>query len=127
MPGLDFTVGESVRFHITRNDGAPNDHPGHAPWQVTGGVGGFAAYTDGQGVTWSPDLDGAANGRVETNWFVDPHFNGAALRLTATGLASGAAATTYFTDSSLVNTTTTGSQLIGAETPRTVAFDASGN
>jgi Ca2+-binding RTX toxin-like protein len=126
-PGLDFTVGESVRFHVTRNDGAPNDHPGHAPWQVTDGVGGFAAYTDGQGVTWSPDLDGAANGRVETNWFVAPHFNGAALRLTATGLASGAVATTFFTDSSLVNTTTTGSQLIGAETPRTVAFDASGN
>ena len=127
QPGGDFLVGEAVDFHILRSDGAPNDHPGHTPWRVTDGVGGFAPWVDAQGIAWRPDLDGQANGQIRTDWFVAPHFLGASLQLTATGLSSQASATTFFTDSGLVNTTTTGVQGLSAASPRNVAFDAQGN
>jgi len=127
QPGRDFLVGEVVDFHILRADGAPNNHPGHAPWRVTDGVGGFTPWVDSQGVAWRPDLDGQADGRILTDWYVAPHFLGASLQLTATGQTSQASATAFFTDNALVNTTTTGAQAVATATPRNVAFDAQGN
>src|SRR5947199_83605 len=46
-----------------------------------------------------PDNDGTVNGSISTDWFVEDQYLGASLLLTATGQASGAVATTAFTDS----------------------------
>ena len=37
----------------------------------------------------SPDLDGQADGKIQTTWFVEGQYEGASLQLTATGQTSG--------------------------------------
>ena len=62
-----------------------NTGSGHLPWLVTDGGAG--------------DLDGVADGKVETTWFVDPDDSAfATFELIATGLSSAGVATTTFTD-----------------------------
>lgn len=95
----NFLVGETVRFQVVRTDGIADRSPGNLPWQVTDGVGGFAAYTDEAGRRIFPDIDAIADGRIATTWFVDPQYSSAGLRVTATGLVSGEQATEHFRDS----------------------------
>ena len=76
-PGTDFQPGETVQFHIDRTDGIPvEDPPAIQTWDVTDGLGGFAPYQDSNGLWWFPDTDGAANGTIDTTWYVDPQFAG---------------------------------------------------
>jgi hypothetical protein len=115
--GLKFGDGELVQFQVTRTDGIEDAPMGNLPWYVTDGVGGFAAYQDtivdsnNDGVAESgdrnadgmadwirPDNDLSVNGSISTDWYVEDQYLGASLLLTATGQASGAVATTEFTD-----------------------------
>ena len=127
--GLKFGDGELVQFQVTRTDGIEDAPMGNLPWYVTDGVGGFAAYQDtivdsnNDGVAESgdrnadgmadwirPDNDLSVNGSISTDWYVEDQYLGASLLLTATGQASGAVATTEFTDSPLVNSVSVGVQ-----------------
>jgi hypothetical protein len=101
-PGTNFQPGETVQFYIDRTDGIPVDAPpAIQTWDVTDGVGGFTPYQDASGMWWFPDTDNTVDGNVGTSWYVDPQFAGASLELTATGLTSGAVATTDYTDANL--------------------------
>ena len=102
LPGPDFQVGETVQFQVARTDGIEDRAPGNLPWQVTDGVGGFTAYVDESGVRIGPDLDGVADGRITTDWFVESQYANADLEVRATGLASGAVATEAFRDAAIV-------------------------
>src|SRR4029077_16391722 len=108
--GLKFSEAEMVQFQVTRTDGIQDSPMGNVPWYVTDGVGGFKAYEEfdanGQVADWiSPDNDGTVNGSISTDWFVEDQYLGASLLLTATGQASGAVATTAFTDAPKDTTT----------------------
>ncbi|HEV8327843.1 MAG TPA: Calx-beta domain-containing protein, partial [Nitrospiraceae bacterium] len=109
--GLKFGDGELVQFQVTRTDGIEDYPNGNLPWYVTDGVGGFDAYQEydanGQAVDrnadgiadWiRPDNDLTVNGSISTDWYVEDQYLGSSLLLTATGQASGAVATTAFTD-----------------------------
>ena len=78
------TPGAEVQFQVyNQTTGALAS--GQNPWKVIDG---------GQG-----DLDGTANGSIQTNWFVDPSDEaGATLLATAKDLATGETATATFTD-----------------------------
>jgi hypothetical protein len=115
--GLKFGDGELVQFQVTRTDGIQDSPMGNVPWYVTDGVGGFNAYqqfdANGQAVDrnadgmadWIlPDNDLTVNGSISTDWFVEDQYLGASLLLTATGQASGAVATTAFTDAGAAGT-----------------------
>ena len=110
LPGPDFQVGETVQFLVVRTDGLADQAPGNRPWLVTDGVAGFAPYVNDSGVRIAPDLDGLADGRITTDWFVEGQYVNASLEIRATGLASGAVAIEQFRDSGyeiLTNTTLT--------------------
>ncbi len=79
-----FAVGETVALQTVHSDGTQGNDPAHQPWYVTDGGAG--------------DLDGVANGAIQTSWHVGAQELGASLDLTATGLTSGEVATTHFTD-----------------------------
>src|SRR5579864_9483812 len=98
-PDRNFQVGETVQFRVTRTDGGTDSAPANQPWNVIDGVGGFTPYQDSTGLWWYPDTDGTVDGKIGTSWYVDSQYAGASLQLTATGLSSGAVATTQFTDS----------------------------
>jgi hypothetical protein len=83
-PGANFRPGEMVQFQVTRTDGGSGSASGSQPWDATAD----------------------ATGSVQTSWFVGSQYAGAALQLTATGLASGAVATTSFTDTTTDFTST---------------------
>ncbi|MEN9667608.1 MAG: hypothetical protein RLZZ326_3971, partial [Planctomycetota bacterium] len=99
LPGPDFQVGETVQFLVVRTDGLADQAPGNRPWLVTDGVAGFAPYVNDSGVRIAPDLDGLADGRIATDWFVEGQYVNASLEIRATGLASGASAIEQFRDS----------------------------
>ena len=63
-PDHNFQVGETIQFQVVRTDGLADSAPGNLPWQVTDGLGGFAAYVDETGVRIAPDRDGVADGRI---------------------------------------------------------------
>ena len=92
ISGTGFQPGETVRLQVLRIDVDSNDGPEHLPWEV------------------GADDSGA----FEAAWLVTPHEAGATLRLTATGLASGLAAETTFTDSVIVPAS--GGEAIPADT-----------
>ena len=96
--GVNFAVGETVRFQVTRTDGIIDFPGGNLPWVVVDGVGGFDPYVNAQGITVRPDTDGVANGRIGTTWFVEDQYANSALMLTAKGNGSGAVAKHAFTD-----------------------------
>ena len=109
-PGHDFQVGEAVQFRVVRTDGVPDAPPGNLSWQVTDGVGGFAPFVNDSGVRIGPDLDGLADGKITTDWFVESQYANAPLEVQATGLSSGEVATEPFHDSAyeiLTDTTLT--------------------
>lgn len=98
-PDNNFQPGEVVQFHLDRTDGGTiQSPPAIRTWDVTDGVGGFTPHQDSNGMWWFPDTDGSTDGQIVTSFYVDPRFAGASLQLTATGLTSGAVATTDFTD-----------------------------
>jgi len=103
--GLNFEVGEQIRFQVMRTDGIEDFPSGNLPWVVEDGIGGFEPYfldLDGDGtpdIGVFPDNDGVVNGRVETTWFVEDQYANSTLRLTAIGAESGARAKWDFTDS----------------------------
>jgi hypothetical protein len=98
-PLTNFSAGETVHFHIDRTDGiAVQAPPAIQDWFVTDGVGDFAPYQDANDDWLYPDTDGAADGSINTSWYVDQQFAGASLELTATGETSAAVAVTDFTD-----------------------------
>jgi hypothetical protein len=81
-----FLPGETVRFQVLHTDGRPNTGPDNAPWTVTDGSPG--------------DLDGAANGTVQTTWgVVSPSDVGSSFAVSASGQSSGATGQATFTDS----------------------------
>jgi hypothetical protein len=103
--GLNFEVGERVRFQVRRTDGIEDFPSGNLPWVVEDGLGGFEPQyldQDGDGtldIGVFPDNDGVADGRIKTTWFVDEQYADSKLRLTAIGERSGARAEWDFTDS----------------------------
>ena len=77
-------VGDTVTFNVTDVAGTVVSGTSQ-PWTITdGGVG---------------DLDGIANGVIQTSWAVGQDAAGQAFVLTATDTTTGAIATTAFTDS----------------------------
>src|SRR4051812_7348131 len=80
ITGTRFQAGETVRLNVDVTAPAPG--PSFAPWFVTDGGTG--------------DLDGAADGSIQTSWLVDNQAAGATLLLTATGQASGLTARATF-------------------------------
>jgi hypothetical protein len=130
--GVEFVAGEEVRFEVTRTDGVGDSPLGNLPWIVTDGVGGFEGYyvdanTDGTldyGVF--PDTDLTVNARFGTTWFVEQQYLGGTLRLTATGLDSGAVATTDFTDSALDISSGTLNYSVGGNNNNNVTVSVSG-
>ena len=87
----NFEVGEAVEFLVLHIDGVPNTGGGHEPWSVVDGG--------------PSDLDGVANGNVETSWYVNPDdsFN-STFELTAEGANSGLTASHVFTDDTPIPT-----------------------
>ncbi len=84
-----FTPGEVVELQVLHVDGTPNTGTGHEPWQVIDGADG--------------DLDGAADGSIETTWLVPADDSlGSVFEITATGLTSGGRASAQFTDDILL-------------------------
>src|SRR5262249_23510466 len=84
ISGSGYAVGESIHLEVLRSDGVPEGN-GDNPWTITDG---------GQG-----DLDGVANGKFQTTWYVDPAYaTNQTLTATATGLTSGEVASYTFTD-----------------------------
>src|SRR5262245_13642993 len=68
------------------------------PWTITdGGLG---------------DLDGVANGVIQTSWYVNSDAANQAFALAATDTASGATATTSFTDSTEIDLTNPGTATV---------------
>ncbi|WZP00326.1 hypothetical protein EP7_001959 [Isosphaeraceae bacterium EP7] len=82
--GSNFNIGETLKFQVTRTDGIEDFPSGNLPWFATDGGTG--------------DADGVANGSIGTSWFVENQYAYTSLKLTATGVDSGAEATTHFTD-----------------------------
>jgi len=77
-------VGDTVTFNVTDVAGTAVSGT-NQPWTITdGGVG---------------DLDGVANGVIQTNWAVGQDAAGQAFVLTATDQTAGLTATASFTDS----------------------------
>jgi len=80
-----FEAGEQIQFQVLHSDGTPNDGEGHLPWVVEDGS--------------AQDLDFDVDGAIQTQWVVPADDSlGSTFELTATGLSSGAVATTTFTD-----------------------------
>src|SRR5262249_57881138 len=52
-----YRVGETLQFQVLHTEGDPYSSANHDPWFVRDGGAG--------------DLDGAADGRVQTSWYVD--------------------------------------------------------
>ena len=86
-----FQIGEAVEFLVLHIDGKPNTGNGHTPWTVTDGG--------------PNDIDGQADGNIETSWFVDPDdsFN-SVFELTAVGQSSALTASHTFKDDTPVPT-----------------------
>src|SRR5262245_40649736 len=84
ITGSGFEVGETIQLQVVRTDGVSDYPPGNQPWQVTDGGDG--------------DLDGRADGNLQTTWFVENQYRGATLLVSATGLTSGTTAQAAFTD-----------------------------
>jgi PKD repeat protein len=79
------TPGETVEFQVLHVDDTPNTGAGHLPWQVADGS--------------ADDLDGLADGNVQTTWYVSEDDSlHSVLQVTATGLTSGLNATVEFSD-----------------------------
>src|SRR4051812_23636758 len=77
------SAGDTVTFNVVDTTGAAVSGTNH-PWTVTdGGVG---------------DLDGIANGVIQTTWAVGQDAAGESFVLTATNLATGGVASATFTD-----------------------------
>ncbi len=88
ITGNGFAQGETVQLQVRHAPGTAgsNDDPQNQAWQVVDGGAG--------------DLDGIADGNIQTTWVVDdPDAVGASYVLTATGVSSGEVATSTFTDS----------------------------
>ncbi|MBI4205803.1 MAG: hypothetical protein HY527_12320 [Betaproteobacteria bacterium] len=102
ITATDVTVGGTVEFQVSHlsagedgvlltSDDVVDDEmnasgSGHESWLVTDG-----AVPD--------DLDGEANGTIVTSWYVNPDDSGGAtFLLSASELATGKSATTFFTD-----------------------------
>ena len=86
-----YHIGETVQFLILHTDGTPNTGGGHLPWTVVDG-----------GVN---DIDGLANGIIETSWYVNPDdsFN-SVFELTAQGLTSNIFSKHVFIDDTPIPT-----------------------
>ena len=81
-----FAVGETVEFEVLHIDSTPNTGLGHEPWQVTDGG--------------AEDLDGVADGSVQTTWYVNEDDSAnSVFEVTATGITSGHCGATEFSDS----------------------------
>ncbi|HZT82877.1 MAG TPA: hypothetical protein VFA26_21780, partial [Gemmataceae bacterium] len=94
IQGSGFQVGEAIRLEVLRSDGTPQGGSDN-PWTITDG---------GQG-----DLDGVADGKFTTSWYVDPTYaTNQTLNVTATGLTSGEAASATFTDAAVTISLTGG-------------------
>ncbi len=91
ISAVGFEPGETVVFQVLHIDGKPNTGNGHLPWEVIDGS--------------NDDLDGLADGNIETSWYVDPDdsFN-SVFELTAEGLSSGITASHNFKDDTPVPT-----------------------
>src|SRR5262249_3481515 len=73
----------------------PNTGDGHEPGQITDGVRG---NFNNDGIM-DGDLDGLANGNIETTWYANRDDSaGSAFTLTTLGLSSAPSAFTTFTD-----------------------------
>ncbi|MCY2987061.1 MAG: hypothetical protein NTY19_04235, partial [Planctomycetota bacterium] len=74
--GSGFAIGQAVELQVLHSPAVAPGGAGHAPWYIVdGGVG---------------DLDGQADGRFATTWYVDPDDSlGAEFRLTARGVGAG--------------------------------------
>gem|GEM_PF-5986036 len=100
--GTGFAVGETIELQVLHTDGRDNSRLEHQPWQITDGISSF----DDAGNIIGGDLDGVADGNIETGWFVDPFDSlNSKFELTALGLDSGTLATTNFTDSYIISGT----------------------
>src|SRR5207249_11973538 len=84
ITGSGFEVGETIQLQVVRTDGIPDYPAGNQPWQVIDGGNG--------------DLDGRADGNLQTTWFVENQYSGATLLASATGLTSGETAQAAFSD-----------------------------
>ncbi len=81
-----FPIGEAVEFQVSHIDATPNTGLGHVPWVVTDGS--------------EDDLDGVADGSVQTTWLVNEDDSvGSVFVVTAKGLTSGRAGAAQFLDS----------------------------
>src|SRR5262245_1929127 len=83
--GDGWQLGETVQLQVlrTHQPGTPG-LPGSSPWFVTAGGAG--------------DLDLKRDGKIESNWYVDPIYTGATLELTASGDMGSVADPWVFTD-----------------------------
>src|SRR6516225_8021311 len=75
ITGSGFQAGETVQLQVVNLTNPGDTGPEHDPWTVTAD----------------------ADGNVTTTWYVTEDELGATLKLTATGLSSGATAYTVFT------------------------------
>ncbi len=101
ISGQGYQPGETVELQVLHIEAGPDEEfgtaddtlgdntgSGHDPWFVTDGAAG--------------DLDGAEDGNILTEWYVDPDDSlNETFRLTAVGQTSGQVATTMFTDGQL--------------------------
>src|SRR5262249_52213820 len=96
--GSGFQAGEVVQLQVVRTDGQPDYPAGNLPWQVKDGDTSFVTpYQDASGMWHAPDLDGKADGNIQTTWYVESQYADAKLQLTAAGLDSHLIAQTTFT------------------------------
>ncbi len=91
-----FAIGETVALQVVHDDGSDASNPAHQPWLVQDGGAG--------------DLDGLANGQIQTTWAVGTSERNATLDLTAVGTTSHLTAATTFTDAPQLGSLTVGSQ-----------------
>ena len=77
------TPSETMQLQVLHTEGTPNTGPAHDPVQVADG----GEY----------DLDGAANGVIQVQWYVDNEDADSAFTANATTLMSGETTSTTFT------------------------------
>ena len=71
-----FATGQQVQFQVTHDPNTPGlaDGAGHDPWIVVDGDTSpeHAVTINGATLLQEPDLDGLANGSIQTSWYVNP-------------------------------------------------------
>lgn len=96
ITGGGFAPGETVALQAVHADSSHSSDSAHQPWYVQDGS--------------AADLDGLADGNIQTTWYVGAGERGATLNLTANGLSSGETAAAVFTDAPFVGTVSVGAQ-----------------